>query len=404
MPRPPLPIGTYGKIRTVKEAGGTWTARAGFRDYDGITRDVERAGPTRVQAENALREALRDRAKIVGNGDLTPDTKVKDLAEQWWSEWKRQPHSPNTTYNYRRKMDLFILRGLGELRLREFSVARANRFLRDIEDNHGASNAKMTRTVLSLMGAFAAQQGAIASNPVRDVGRISVGSQPATALTIAQVSQLLAYMTYDPQAIDRDVVDFAAFLASTGVRHAEALGLQQNAIDFEAGTAAIRHQVIRIVGVGLVLKRPKSEAGVRTLELPSWALRLLELRQLTAAVPRVFPTVKVLQANGTIVEERLSAETMLVFPSTRTGTYGLRDPRNVHRQVKDAYAFAGLGGGNHKFRKMVLTEMDKAGLSARAAADQAGHAKVSMTQDAYFGRRVVRTGAAEVLEAIGAAL
>jgi len=44
--------------------------------------------------------------------------------------------------------------------------------------------------------------------------------------------------------------------------------------------------------------------------------------------------------------------------------------------------------------------MDGAGLSARAAADQLGHAKVSMTQDNYMGRRVARTGAAAVLEAI----
>jgi integrase len=44
--------------------------------------------------------------------------------------------------------------------------------------------------------------------------------------------------------------------------------------------------------------------------------------------------------------------------------------------------------------------MDDAGLSARAAADQLGHARVSMTQDFYFGRRVARTGAADVLAAV----
>ena len=44
-----------------------------------------------------------------------------------------------------------------------------------------------------------------------------------------------------------------------------------------------------------------------------------------------------------------------------------------------------------------LTFLDGAGLTARQAADQLGHAKVSMTQDNYFGRKVARTGAAEVL-------
>ncbi|MBI1759256.1 MAG: site-specific integrase, partial [Actinobacteria bacterium] len=46
------------------------------------------------------------------------------------------------------------------------------------------------------------------------------------------------------------------------------------------------------------------------------------------------------------------------------------------------------------------TLMDRAGLTARAAADQLGHAKVSMTQDHYFGRRTARTGAADVLESV----
>ena len=42
--------------------------------------------------------------------------------------------------------------------------------------------------------------------------------------------------------------------------------------------------------------------------------------------------------------------------------------------------------------------------TARAATDQLGHAKVSMTQDNHFGRKVAKTGAAEVLEGIIAAL
>lgn len=44
--------------------------------------------------------------------------------------------------------------------------------------------------------------------------------------------------------------------------------------------------------------------------------------------------------------------------------------------------------------------MDQAGLSARAAAGQLGHAKVSITTDVYFGRRLASTGAAQVLEAV----
>jgi hypothetical protein len=49
---------------------------------------------------------------------------------------------------------------------------------------------------------------------------------------------------------------------------------------------------------------------------------------------------------------------------------------------------------------MAIRVMDHAGLSARAAADQLGHADTSMTPDVYFGRTVAATGAAAVLEAL----
>jgi integrase len=45
--------------------------------------------------------------------------------------------------------------------------------------------------------------------------------------------------------------------------------------------------------------------------------------------------------------------------------------------------------------------MNHAGLSARAAADQLGHANTSMTTDVYFGRKIAATGAAAVLQTLG---
>ncbi|EWM15225.1 tyrosine-type recombinase/integrase [Kutzneria sp. 744] len=47
---------------------------------------------------------------------------------------------------------------------------------------------------------------------------------------------------------------------------------------------------------------------------------------------------------------------------------------------------------SHVYRKTVASMMDDAGLTARAAADQLGHAQVSMTQNVYFKRKVAKTG------------
>ncbi|MHA6795733.1 hypothetical protein ACVGVM_19785 [Pseudonocardia bannensis] len=53
---------------------------------------------------------------------------------------------------------------------------------------------------------------------------------------------------------------------------------------------------------------------------------------------------------------------------------------------------------SHVYRKTVATLVDAAGLTARQAADQLGHTKMSMPQDNYFGRKIVRAGAAQMLE------
>jgi integrase len=54
---------------------------------------------------------------------------------------------------------------------------------------------------------------------------------------------------------------------------------------------------------------------------------------------------------------------------------------------------------SHNFRKTTATILDSAGQSARQIADQLGHARPSMTQDVYMGRRTKNPGAAEALEA-----
>jgi integrase len=53
---------------------------------------------------------------------------------------------------------------------------------------------------------------------------------------------------------------------------------------------------------------------------------------------------------------------------------------------------------SHVFRKTAATILDDAGLSARMVADQLGHARPSMTQDVYLGRRTVDRRTADALE------
>jgi hypothetical protein len=83
MARPPLAIGTAGKIR-VTGSGSSHRARALFRDRDGVTRPVERSGRSAGAARTALGEAIRDRKAKSADGDLGAESTVAELLSVWW--------------------------------------------------------------------------------------------------------------------------------------------------------------------------------------------------------------------------------------------------------------------------------------------------------------------------------
>lgn len=385
MGRPPLPLGTYGKIRLYNTTKG-WKARSLYRDYDGTTRHVERHGKTKGAAERALAEALRDRARFDAGDSLSPDTRVSVVAEQWFTELGEQGRSPSTMQAYRDRLDRQIIPALGRVRVRELTVGLVDRHLAAVRAKHGAAMAKQTKSVLSGICGLACRHDALEHNPCRDVARISTKPKnPPRSMSVEQIQDLRAWLTYDDTAVEKDLPDLVAFMAATGMRIGEACAVMWEDLDLENGTVRVRGTVLRLRGQGLIIKpTPKTKAGERILELPSWCVELLVHRSYS------------LQPDRTDIQDRSYSQ---VFP-TELGN--LRDPSNTRRDLREAFKRAGHAGlTSHAFRKTVATLMDEAGLSARAAADQLGHAQVSMTTDTYYGRKKASTGAAGVLEILG---
>jgi hypothetical protein len=81
--RPPLPVGTFGKIGFLLLPSGEIQARARFRDFDGRTRLVSKTGASRAAAERALKAELAARRGHGGVGVLTASSRVSVLVEAW---------------------------------------------------------------------------------------------------------------------------------------------------------------------------------------------------------------------------------------------------------------------------------------------------------------------------------
>ena len=149
--------------------------------------------------------------------------------------------SPGTLRAYRDRLDGQIIPALGNLRVRELTTGVVDRHLRAVRDKHGASLAKLCRTVLSGMAGLATRHDALEHNPVRDAGRISPGKPKRVprALNVAETRELRTWLSNDDKARERDLPDLVAMLLATGLRVDEALAVTWDAVDLSAGTVEV---------------------------------------------------------------------------------------------------------------------------------------------------------------------
>lgn len=407
MGRPPLPVGTFGKVGFFPTAGGEIQARARFRDFDGRTRLVSKTGRSRAAAERALKTELTTRRGPHGTGLLTGASRVTALVDAWLTTdhgW-----STGTERTYRSIIKTSVLPAFGELCLREVTPGRVARALTAISMSSGPGAAKTARACLSGMFALAIVDGAVTANPVRDAGvRVARTSRKAPrALTAEDTTRLVELFAASERAVALDLPDVVDWMLATGARIGEALALRagkadgRTLLDLDTGTWEVAGTVVRVPKQGLIVQpRTKTVAGWRVVALPAFAVDLVRRRRAGTSFP----------------------DTDLVFPAPVAGT--VRDPSNVSgdlRQLLDGFdcaACEGTGllpatksGGrpvrctegpwswvtSHTFRKTVATRLEEAGFTPRQVADQLGHANSSMTLDVYFGRHVVSAEAATVL-------
>lgn len=389
MGRPRLPVGAHGRIKRTQIADShdgkpRWQALCRVRDSDGVTRKVFRYTPdgvtdrTGAAAERALMQALTERHHTP---DVSGDMRLTDL----WTMYRKQladdgkAASTLGTYDSVAKR---ITEGIGQLRIREARTQQVDAHIRAVNQHHGAATARKVRVLLFGMFSMAVRFGAITDNPVRDVSTIVAPRKPQVrSLDTTELAQLLqdvhhsaapcGGMTVADFCHRYDLADVVTLFAGTGCRMGELVGVRWEDVDLDAGTLTVTGKISRQTGVGLVRDDfTKTAAGQRTLPLPRFAVAMLTARATTADGSMVFD-----------------------------GATGFRNPDTVWAQWRKVRAALYLEWVTpHVFRKTVATILDDEGLTARQAADQLGHAKVSMTSDVYFGRGRTHAAAAVALD------
>lgn len=372
-----LGLGEFGEVRyTVRY--GRQVAMVNYRDFSGVRRRLQASGRTKAEARRAVLRTVESTIASGSDADFSPTSTVEAGARAWLEDFEalvvRGVRSPSTLDLYRDAVERHLIPGIGALRIGELTTARVDRFLRSILRSKGYATAKLTRTVLSGVCGYLSRQGALQFNPVRDAGRLEADhDRTPRALTPVEVRHWLALLDESEDARRNDLPTLARFILATGLRIGEALGVRWSDIDFDHGLLSVQRTLLRLRGKGIVESAPKSKSSIRVLVLPGWCLTMLQNRR-----------------------RRIGSLDGPVFPDAKGG---YRDKNNVgaaFRRVRTGTPFEWVKP--HTYRKTVATILDNQGASARMIADQLGHARVSMTQDVYMGRRAVHHSIAAALE------
>jgi len=236
MGRPPMSLGTWGKIRTYvvhrNEKGNPdrYRATTDYRDYDGKVRRVERFGKSIAAAENALKIALKERSEVGQAGALTRAHRFSEAAALWLEKVEAAAQagrrSPGTVDTYKQQLRKNVLPALADLRLGEINTPLLDRFIDKLKNEVGIATARTCRSIVSGVMGLAVRYKALTLNPVREIERIEGGAkrQPR-ALTNAERIAWFTQLEADDDAVARDLPDLCRFLLATGIRIGEALAV-----------------------------------------------------------------------------------------------------------------------------------------------------------------------------------
>jgi integrase len=348
----------------------------------------EHRGKQHKESFRTLPEAREAKGKRDA-GEKRPKSRVRfgDYFAEWIENYAGRTSrgfSETTRPEYRRPIEAHAIARWKTWRMNEVEPAD----LRDLfgqmrRDGRTTSEIKKTRASLSVMFATALEDGVVTSNPVLGV-RIPPPSEDeappdekAKALTRAELGILLAALPSESRL-------FCTFLAHTGLRISEAVGLRWEHLDLgEHPKVRVREQLYKGKR-----KRLKSKDGKRDVPLsPGTAQQLLALRR----------------------DSYRGSETP-VFAS-KAGT-PLR-PENVYRR---ALAPAAIGAGFkievevdgkkktrsavsfHTFRHTCASLLFEAGRNVKQVQAWLGHADPGFTLKTYIHLMDSGVGSADFLD------
>jgi integrase len=328
-----------------------------YQRKDGRWEATLRLGGRRIsryaKTEREARQALKELLVQEHAGTLAPPTKL--TVSQWVQEWMESLEGvrrPKTIQTYELALRPVVER-VGAVKLNKLTpIVLARVFAEMRKIGLGSRRIQQSHTVLGTCLRQAVQLGVIPYSPLYRIEKPKHQYREKRYWNMDEARQFLDACLmpghhYGPLFL---------FMAGTGLRRSEALGLRWQDIDLSGKTVTINRALV-FVGERATVQPTKSRAGARSLSIPDVAARALQ------ALPRPFDAEQAVFTS--------SAGTPPSPTNLRYALWRVCDRAGVPRLSPH--------GLRHMHGSMLLT----VGVDLASVSKRLGHARVSTTAAHY---------------------
>ncbi|MFB6873789.1 tyrosine-type recombinase/integrase [Streptomyces sp. NPDC056323] len=245
----------FGSVR--KLPSGRFQAR--YPGPDGLLRSAPETFPTQTDADRWL---VRKEAEILDGRWKNPDDKILFgvYADAWFKE---RDYAATTRERNGSALRLHILPTFADVVLSEITTPQIRRWRAGLlESGVGEPTVAKAYQILRAIMNTAVDDEVIQRNPCRIKGAGAAKTAERPFLDVTEVFQLA-------DAVPARFRVFILLAAFTGLRFGELAGLQRHDVDLERRTVAVRRALAETRTHGILVKTPKSAAGVRTVAFPA---------------------------------------------------------------------------------------------------------------------------------------
>lgn len=272
----------------------------------------------------------------------------QDIAEKWYDE-----HFPTLAYTTQRGYEFAyreVVEYFSDNYINQITPSMINKYIKSLPSTYARKTCSTRLLVLNLIFKYTITEDIINDNPCACIS-IPKGhsAKKRRGPTESEINAIKTTVDFTYRNANMGLL--AVFLLYTGCRKGEALALQYRDIDYDNARVTI-NKSIYYAGTTPNIKTPKTEAGIRTVIIPQYLLRLL--------------------------------------PKGKSNHYLFSDtPDNPMRGAFYESAWkawqkeSGLTLTAHQLRHGYATLLLEADISTKDAQDLLGHADASTTQNIY---------------------